>query len=347
MSDYTGRLFRRKLLQGGRVMAKGSRFGKLQTWYRTRRGGESKRITATEHSERRTRIHKASPFAVESLEARVLLSADLATAVPMVPVTQNIDASATISVVNTSQATAVVQANSTGSPHFSHINIADFGRSYNENSWGGQNVPSRTEAAVKWYAEHVDLTEHQNVLTHLRQYNPNVKSWVYVLDLYQFQHEVSGLPESSFLHVSEPTSVTLKDISGNVLANYTIPTGGRFEAAVWNAKHFPFNLKDANLRAYNSNRILNLIGGEAGVFLDAHGAGFSETFKLGRETTINSGGGIQEYGGLRPWRSRIGRGLPRRRGELAQRTSGPTDRGRQVGRRKPSHLSGLRSNGTR
>jgi hypothetical protein len=280
-------------------MAKARAIQKIQAWYQTRH--DAGRSTVPEgHGTRRTRVHKVSPFALESLEARVLLSADLASAVPVVPVTQNIDASATISVVNPSQATAVVQANSTGSPHFSHINIADFGRSYNENSWGGQNVPSRTEAAVKWYAEHVDLTEHQNVLTHLRQYNPNMKSWVYVLDLYQFQDEVSGLPESSFLHVSEPTSVTLKDISGNVLADYTIPTGGRFEAAVWNAKHFPFNLKDANLRAYNSNRILNQIGGEAGVFFDAHGSGFAETFKLGRETTINSGGGIQEYGGRRP-----------------------------------------------
>ena len=264
---------------------------RFQKWYGSETG------VAGRHPERRK---KTSPFHLESLEARVLLSADLATAVPLVPVTQNIDASARVSVVNSSQATAVVQANSTGSPHLSHLRIADFGRSYHESPWGSPASPSRTESAVQWFAERVDLTEHQNTVGHFRQYNPTIQSWVYALDLYQFQHEVSGLPESSFLHVSEPTSVTLKDISGNVLANYTIPAGGRFEAAVWNAKHFPFNLKDANLRAYNSNRLLNVVGGEAGLFLDAHGAGFSDTFKTGWQTIINSGGGIQEYGGRRP-----------------------------------------------
>jgi hypothetical protein len=280
-------------------MAKARAIHKIQTWYQPRH--DSGKSTDPEgHRTHRTRVHKASPFALESLEARVLLSADLATAAPMVPVTQNIDASATVSVVNASQAAAVVQAKSTASPHLPHLRVADFGRSYHESPWGSAASPSRTESAVQWFAERVDLTESQATVGHFRQYNPTMQSWVYALDLYQFHDEVSGLPESSFLHVSEPTSVTLKDISGNVLANYTIPTGGRFEAAVWNAKHFPFNLKDAGLRAYNSNRILNLIGGEAGVFLDAHGAGFAETFKLGRETTINSGGGIQEYGGRRP-----------------------------------------------
>jgi hypothetical protein len=279
-------------------MAKARAIEKIQRWYQPRHGAPASEIPVG-RATRGTRVHKVSPFALESLEARVLLSADLATAVPVVPVTQNIDASATVSVVN-SQATAVVQANNTASPHWPHLRIADFGRSYAESPWGSAASPSRTESAVQWFAQRVDLTEHQATVGHFRQYNPTIQSWVYALDLYQFQHEVSGLPESSFLHVSEPTSVTLKDISGNILANYTIPTGGRFEAAVWNAKHFPFNLKDAGLRAYNGNRILNVIGAEAGVFLDAHGAGFAETFKLGRETTINSGGGIQEYGGRRP-----------------------------------------------
>lgn len=141
----------------------------------------------------------------------------------MVPVTQNIDASATVSVINSSQVTAVVQAYSTASPHSSSLRIADFGRSYAESPWGSPASPSRTESAVQWFAQHVDLTENQATVGHFRQYNPTIQSWVYALDLYQFQNEVSGRPESSFLHVSEPTSVTLKDISGNVLANYTIP----------------------------------------------------------------------------------------------------------------------------
>jgi hypothetical protein len=149
------------------------------------------------------------------------------------------------------------------------------------------------------------LTQHQATVGHFRDYNPTIQSWVYALDLYQFQNEVGGLPESSFLHVSEPTSVTLKDINGNVLADYTIPAGGRFEAAVWMNKNWPFNMKDANLRAYDSNRILDLVGSEAGVFLDAHGSGFSDTFKIGFQTIINSGGGIQEYGGLRPGDPRL------------------------------------------
>ena len=280
-------------------MAKARSLQKIQAWYQTRHGAPGSDVSVS-RAIRRTGVRKASPFALESLEARVLLSADLATAVPVAPVTQNIDASATVSVINSTQATAVVQTNSTASPHLSHLRIADFGRSYGESPWGSASSPSRTEGAVQWFAERVDLTEYQTTVGHFRQYNPTIQSWVYALDLYQFQHEVSGLPESSFLHVSEPTSVTLKDISGNVLANYTIPTGGRFEAAVWNSRHFPFNLQDANLRAYNGSRILNVMGGEAGVFLDAHGTGFSETFKLGRETTINFGGGIQEYGGRRP-----------------------------------------------
>jgi hypothetical protein len=280
-------------------MAKARSFQKLRTWYRTRHDSPASRMSAGDASHRPLR-RKASPFALESLEARVLLSADLATAVPVVPVTQNVDVSATVSVVNGAQTTAVVQANSTGSPHLSHVRIADFGRSYAESPWGSPASPSRTESAVQWFAERVDLTEQQATVRHFRQYNPTIQSWVYALDLYQFQNEVGGLPESSFLHVSEPTSVTLKDINGNVLANYTIPTGGRFEAAVWNAKHFPFNLKDAGLRAYNSGRLVSLVGSEAGVFLDAHGSGFSDTFKTGWQTIINSGGGIQEYGGRRP-----------------------------------------------
>jgi hypothetical protein len=283
------------------VMAKARSFQKLQAWYHNRRRGSASELSnVTGRPQRQIRTRTASSFALESLEARLLLSADLAAAVPIAPVAQNVAAQATVSVINPTQTTATVQTNNAVSPHLASLRIADFGRSYNENSWGNPDSPSRTEAAVQWFAQHVDLTEQETVLSHFRQYNPTMQSWKYALDLYQFQNEVSGLPESSFLHVSEPTSVTLKDISGNTLANYTIPTGGRFEAAVWNAKHFPFNLKDANLRAYNSARILNLIGNEAGVFLDAHGSGFSDPFKVGWLTVINSGGGIQEYGGRRP-----------------------------------------------
>jgi hypothetical protein len=249
---------------------------------------------------RRAHTRKASRFVLESLESRVLLSADLTAAIPVVPAVQNVDASASVSVVNATQATAVLQATSAVSPHLSYLSLADFGRTYAESPWGSAAAPSRTEAVVQWYAQHVDLTEQQNTVAHFRQYNPTMQSWQYALDLYQFESEVGNLPESSFLHVSEPTSVTLKDIYGNVMADYTIPTGGRFEAAAWTAKHFPFNLKDPNLRAYNTDRILNLIGGEAGVFLDAHATGFADTYNVGTLTTINYGGGIQEYGGRRP-----------------------------------------------
>ncbi|MEP6887896.1 MAG: LEPR-XLL domain-containing protein [Nitrospirales bacterium] len=280
-------------------MAKARSFQKLQAWYRNQHSARMSEMSAG-HTTRGVRARKASSFALESLEARILLSAELAAAVPVAPVPQNVDASATVSIINPTQATGVVQANSTASPHFSSLRIADFGRNYSESSWGSASSYSRTEAAVQWYAEHVDLTENQNAVAHFRQYNPTMQSWTYALDLYQFENQVSALPESSFLHVSEPTSVTLKDIYGNVMANYTIPTGGRFEAAVWTAKHYPFNLKDANLRAYNSERILNIIGGEAGVFLDAHAVGFADTYNIGRLTTINYGGGIQEYGGRRP-----------------------------------------------
>jgi hypothetical protein len=281
-------------------MAKARSFQKLEAWYRSRHGAPASEMSPIAvRPQRRVGARKSSPFALESLEARILLSGDLATAMPVVPLAQTADAPAVISLVTQPQLAAATLSSNTASPHFSYLNIADFGRSYGETTWGSPSSPSRTEAAVQWYAHHVDLTEQQEVLTHFRQYNPHIQSWKYALDLYQFQHEVSNLPESSFLHVSESTSVTLRDLNGNIMANYTIPAGGRFEIAVWNAKHFPFNLKDPGLRAYNSERILNLIGGEAGVFLDAHSTGFANTFQIGNQTRINSGGGIQEYGGLR------------------------------------------------
>lgn len=281
-------------------MAKARSFQKLEAWYRKRhRSAASEMSLTAARRERRADARHRSHFVLESLEARILLSGDLGTAMPMAPSAQTVESPAIVSVVTQPQLAAVTQPNNGGSPHFSYLNVADFGRSYGETSWGSPSSPSRTEAAVQWYAQHVDLTEQQGAVTHFKLYNPNIRSWRYALDLYQFENEVTSLPESSFLHVSEPTSVTLKDLSGNVLANYTIPTGGRFEFAVWNAKHFAFNLKDVNLRNYNSQRILNLIGDEAGVFLDAHATGFADTFQVGQQTTVNFGGGIREYGGLR------------------------------------------------
>jgi hypothetical protein len=56
---------------------------------------------------------------------------------------------------------------------------------------------------------------------------PAVQSHYSILGLRPGSLSVSKRSERApgvlFLHVSEPTSVTLKDISGNVLANYTIP----------------------------------------------------------------------------------------------------------------------------
>jgi hypothetical protein len=132
-------------------MAKARSLKRIQRWYQSRHGASASEGSEG-HATRRSRVHKASPFALESLEARVLLSADLAAAVPVVPVTQNIDAAATVSVVNATQATAVVQANSAASPHLSHLRIADFGRSYAESPWRSPASPSRTESAVQWFA---------------------------------------------------------------------------------------------------------------------------------------------------------------------------------------------------
>jgi hypothetical protein len=258
-----------------------------------------RRMIGTQSS--RTPARRASAFVIESLEARVLLSGELATAIQApVAIAEGTVAATAFLLTSSSTPSAPAQTMAGTSPHLASLQVADFGRAYNENESGGAWSPSRTESAVQWYAERVDITEQQTVLTRLRQYNPTMKSWVYALDLYQYQHEVGTLPESSFLHVSEPTSVTLRDISGKVMAEQTIPTGGRLEVGVWLNKHWPFNLKDPALRAYNSERILNLIGAEAGVFLDAHGPTFSDAFKVGPLTTINYGGGIQEYGGRRP-----------------------------------------------
>ena len=111
-------------------MAKARSIQKIQTWFQFRHDAPASEAVVDHAC--RTHAHRASPFALESLEARVLLSADLATAVPVVPIAQNLDASATVSVINSTQAPAVVQANSAGSPHLSSLRIADFGRSYAE-----------------------------------------------------------------------------------------------------------------------------------------------------------------------------------------------------------------------
>jgi hypothetical protein len=72
-------------------MAKARSFQKLQAWYHNRRRGSASELSnVTGRPQRQIRTRTASSFALESLEARLLLSADLAAAVPIAPVAQNV-----------------------------------------------------------------------------------------------------------------------------------------------------------------------------------------------------------------------------------------------------------------
>jgi hypothetical protein len=72
------------------------------------------------------------------------------------------------------------------------LRIADFGRSYNENSSGNPDSPSRTEAAVQWFAQHVDLNEKKPPS---RTFGSTTHDAILkiCLDLYQFQDEVKRI----------------------------------------------------------------------------------------------------------------------------------------------------------
>lgn len=224
-------------------------------------------------------------------------------------------------------------------PHWSHINVLDFGR-------GLKWIPSPTSQAAgyAWYAQHTDVMEtgmdtlsstYANTPSaYIKSLNPTIKTFGYEFDLSICQHMVcknnqpvnsaqSNLPEDQYLHFSQDTQLKFVALDGvTIVATITIPgcpTGSvtaacRVQTYNWEDYRWLPNLKSLAWRQWFADRLLvemeHDTNGAAnpvdGLFLDEHGPGFSIPFAIGYKTIILSGGGIREYGGLVPQDYRFG-----------------------------------------
>lgn len=200
----------------------------------------------------------------------------------------------------------LVEAPAAQSPHWSHITIADFGR----------GIPYMGDAAARntaydWFTSHVDIAEAHGNVSDYTSRNPAMKMWVYQLDLYTFQTpEAVSLPENYFLHFSEDTQLTFYSLQRNVVGTVTIPgcpapspvtINCRVQFYIWTDKGWIFNLADPQFQAWKAQSLLTNVGQTPqGVFLDAHGPGFTRSHSWGQQTVASSGGGIREYDGRRP-----------------------------------------------
>ena len=173
-------------------MAKARSFQKLQAWYHNRRRGSASELSnVTGRPQRQIRTRTASSFALESLEARLLLSADLAAAVPIAPVAQNVAAQATVSVINPTQTTATVQTNNAVSPHLTSLRIADFERSYNENSSVLPILHRERKPPCNGLLR-MSISSRKKPPSHTFGSTAHDAILKICLDLYQFQDEVRG-----------------------------------------------------------------------------------------------------------------------------------------------------------
>ena len=205
------------------------------------------------------------------------------------------------------------------SPHYSHMNVLDFGRGIKFIS-----DPARRAEAYDWFAAHVDLAEGNNStnITALKSRNSTMKIFNYRLDATQCQHtgcggsipnrEAKGVPEAYYLHFSEDSRIRYKDLKGNTLSTVSItgcPLGQpvasrcRVQIYLWTDSRWVFNPADVTFRTWMGNRLLPGPAGVEGIFLDEHGDGFTNITGFGSsgsQSELLSGGGIYEYNGLRP-----------------------------------------------
>ncbi len=228
----------------------------------------------------------------------------------------------------------VVGTQSTNSPHWAHINIADNGRAVKYLPYG-----TVRNAGYEWYARHVDMTEvamddavrdyQEDLESNIEKaLNPTMKTYGYTNDIEICQHlgceysygpnaAEASLPEDQYLHFSEDTQVSFRNKDGVIegTVNITgcpepdpITSACRMQVFRWYDSRWVPNLKNTDWQTWKADQLIYQMthNGDAeatdidGLFLDEHGPGASLGWAIGLDTIIDSGGGVREYGGLRP-----------------------------------------------
>ena len=206
------------------------------------------------------------------------------------------------------------------SPHWSHINILNFGRSI-------KYMPNpRLRAAVyDWFASHIDVAEAQ--LVEFKSRNSGMKVFNYQLDISTCQHMsckwdrpeniwTANVPEEYFLHFAENTKLKFLARNSQEVATVEIPgcpaslrpnRKCRVQVFIWNDSRWVFNPRQQEFRDWMASRLLRKAGDADGIFLDEHGPGFKIPLKWGSQTQLLAGGGIREYGGRGPLDDRLNR----------------------------------------
>ena len=224
----------------------------------------------------------------------------------------------------------------TNSPHWSHINISDFGRDKGFYASG-----SIRNSAYEWYARHMDSTEMMMDTFHNRTYeadtkastmkalNPSMNVFGYDNDLFLCQHVAcveelpvntafGEIPEEYFLHFSQDTHIDYYLYDGTPHGSVDIPgcpEPGPVTAACrvqvygfTRDKMWVFNMKNLAWRTWFANHLLDEMDYDRNdvanpvdtLFLDLHGPGWSVAMYLSTSNIIQSGGNLREYNGLGP-----------------------------------------------
>lgn len=222
------------------------------------------------------------------------------------------------------------------SPHWSHIDLADFGRKV---KYLNQTDGTYT-AVLNWYAAHVDMVEvgmnsfisnydYFHNEQHIKSINPTTKTFGYEYDATVCLHQGCGrtqptMPadrqpsnEDAYLHFSEATTIEYFDLQGNSLGTETFPgcpvgqpmtPDCRVKVFIWEDYRWVIYQANTAWQTWYADHLLTELATDPynspylvdGLFLDEHGPGFSVTMGFGAQTKVSVGGGIREYSGLRP-----------------------------------------------
>jgi hypothetical protein len=207
----------------------------------------------------------------------------------------------------------LVQPPAPQSPHWTHINLFDYGRSL--------YLGNASMETYQWYTSRFDALEVQGNEATLLSLNPTMKFTSYHLDLTGFVNggttSTTGLPENVFLHFSETTQLKFYTLDlSQVVGTATIPgcpegtamtSACRVQTHMWSDRRYIFNTNSSAFRTWKTTQLLGSIneygfntGKSTIVWIDEHAPGFSWPHSFGYQTVIMSGGGIREFGGLRP-----------------------------------------------
>ncbi len=191
------------------------------------------------------------------------------------------------------------------SPHWSHINVLDFGRNLSY-----QNAGAQKTAACNFFADKVDECETKNSATEvlLTARNPNMRYQAYDLDSTICLHvdcdkdnasnpELVGLPENYFLHFTDETVLDIYKF-GVFYEQITIPAGGRIREFIWDDYRYIYNPKITAWQDWMINRLITNVDTNDSLFLDEHGPGWR--YISGSNSVLVSGGHITEYGDKLP-----------------------------------------------